>query len=497
MPINFLQISHNFLYLSEKMRKETDFLGEETIPNGALYGIHALRAKQNFPDSTPFQIEWYRAVGIVKQAYYYTYKSYKTLVKQKYANGSIPLQFFDDNVISALILAADEVAAGKHFEHFIVPAIQGGAGTSINLNINEILANRALQLIGSSPGNYQLIDPIEQANIFQSTNDVIPTSLKIALMKMFILLEEAINGLRFEIEKLENVYRYKIRMGYTQMQEAVPTTFGRLFSTYNDALSRDWWRVSKCNERIKIVNIGGSAIGTALTIPRFFVMEVVQQLQKLTGLPLTRAENLADATSNHDSLVEVHGILKAHAVNLEKIASDIRLLGSDLTNNQLSIPKRQVGSSIMPGKVNPVISEFVISVSHKVYANDSLITSLVGQGCLELNAYLPVIGYALIDSVKLLIGANQSMQRYLFKNLSINITDENIYHKPTIVTVLLPYIGYHKANKLAHYMQEKKVSVFEANQALNLLDQSQLESLLNPASWLKEGFTLDDFTIEK
>ncbi len=478
------------------MRNEIDFLGEEFIPEDALYGIHSIRARQNFPDSTPFPIEWYQSLGIVKQACYYTYKNYKALVTKKLKSNSHNFKFFDDNIVSALIQASEEVAAGKHFEHFIVPAIQGGAGTSINLNVNEIIANRALQILNSTPGNYQLIDPIEHANIFQSTNDVIPTSLKVTLMKLFNTLEQAINGLRAEIERQERENHYQIRMGYTQMQEAVPTTFGRLFSTYNEALSRDWWRVSKCNERIKIVNLGGSAIGTALTVPRYFVMEVVQQLQKLTGLPVTRAENLSDATSNLDSLVEVHAILKAHAVNLEKIASDVRLLGSDIANNQLSLPKRQIGSSIMPGKINPVISEFVISVSHKVYANDILISSLAGQGCLELNAYLPIIGYAMIDSIKLLIAANQSMNKYLFNHLRVNTLSDNIFFKPTIVTALLPFIGYHKANQLAQYMKENKVNIYEANKQLNILSQSKLESLLNPAFWLKEGFTLDDFDIK-
>ena len=183
------------------------------------------------------------------------------------------------------------------------------------------------------------------------------------------------------------------------MQEAVPSSFGILFSTYNEALSRDWWRVSKCSERIKQVNLGGGAIGTGLSLPRFFIMEVVPELRKLTGLPLAHSENLSDATSNLDRWVEIHATLKAHAVNLEKMSSDFRLLSSDLAGDKIiSIPDRQVGSSIMPGKINPVIPEFVISAAHKIYSNDVLISSLCGQGTLELNAYLPVIGCAVIES---------------------------------------------------------------------------------------------------
>ncbi len=193
------------------------------------------------------------------------------------------------------------------------------------------------------------------------------------------------------MEKLEKKYRNTLRIAYTQMQEAVPSTYGRLFSSYSDALSRDWWRVSKCLERIKVVNLGGSAIGTSIAVPKYFVAEVVSRLQQITGLPVTRGENLSDATSNLDPFVEVHGILKAHAVTLEKMANDLRLLASDIHGgHSLSIPKKQTGSSIMPGKVNPVIPEYVISCAHRVYSNDQLIAGLSAQGCLELNAYLPL-----------------------------------------------------------------------------------------------------------
>ena len=200
------------------------------------------------------------------------------------------------------------------------------------------------------------------------------------------------------------------------MQEAVPSTFGRLFSSYSDALSRDWWRVSKCLERIKVVNLGGSAIGTSVAVPKYFVSEVVARLQQLSGLPVTRGENLSDATSNLDPFVEVHGILKAHAVNLEKMVSDLRLLASDVYGtHSLTIPKKQVGSSIMPGKVNPVIPEYVISCAHRVYSNDQLIAGLSAQGCLELNAYLPVIGHAMLESLKLLISADNTAAAHLLQ----------------------------------------------------------------------------------
>jgi len=475
-------------------RIEKDFLGELEVPGNALYGIHALRAKNNFPDTTPFHLEWYKSVGLVKLSCLETYKSYKKSLLNKYKISEIPFQLLDDALIEALIFSATEISKGKHFEWFIVPAIQGGAGTSINMNINEIISNVALIHSGHKPGEYGIIDPIEHSNIYQSTNDVIPTSLKITIMQLLNVLEEKINALRASIEEVEKQNNNALRIGYTQMQEAVPTSFSRLFSTYHEALSRDWWRVSKCFERIKTVNLGGSAIGTGITVPQFFLMEVTQTLQRLTALPVTRSENLSDATSNLDSFVEVHAILKAHAVNLEKMMNDLRLLASDFSHKEISIPQKQAGSSIMPGKVNPVIPEFVIGISNKIYANDSLISSLCAQGCLELNAYIPVIGHAFIESLKLLIAADSTIKDNLFTGISINakIAEDKLYNSSSIVTVLLPYIGYHKAAEIALLMKSKNKSIFEINKELKFMTDKKLKNLLKPENVLKEGFTMGD-----
>jgi len=474
------------------MRAETDFLGEKNIPEQALYGIHSVRARENFPDNTAFSFEWYKAVALVKLACYKTYVKFKQAAQNE--NLGKESIWINPEVIDTLIKSAGELSEGKYFEHFIVPAIQGGAGTSINLNINEIITNRALQLLGNLPGNYTLIDPIEHANVFQSTNDVIPTSLKIAVMFLLNNLEEEINMVRMDMESLEKEHRNSLRIGYTQMQEAVPSSFGRLFSTYSEALSRDWWRVSKCFERIKVVNIGGGAIGTGIAIPRYFIVEVIQELQTLTKLPVTRGENLQDATANTDTFVEVHGILKAHAVVLEKMVNDIRLLASDLSHKEIEIPKKQVGSSIMPGKVNPVIPEFVISATQKIYANDVLITSLCAKGCLDLNAYIPTIGYALIDSLKLLIACNQSIKQNLLKGLIIKsqFAEMRLYKSPSITTALVPYIGYNKSATLAHEMKKNGLTVFEANQKLNLIDNQKLESIVQPDNLLKMGYSIKD-----
>lgn len=476
-------------------RTEKDFIGEVEIPENALYGIHSVRAQNNFPNNAVFNFEWYKALGVTKRAVFQVYRKFKAAVNQKYPNHKWPFVFIEDEVINALISASIEIEEGRHFDHFIVPAVQGGAGTSINMNINEILANLALLKTGRQTGDYKSVDPFEQANIFQSTNDVIPTSLRIAVIRLLNELEDGINKLRFSVENHEKKHRDSLRIAYTQMQEAVPSSFGRLFSSYNDALSRDWWRVSKCFERIKVVNMGGTAIGTSIAVPRFYIMEVVRELQELTKLPLTRGENLVDSTANLDSFVEIHATLKAHAVNLEKMVNDIRLLGADLFDNKaLNIPRKQVGSSIMPSKVNPVIPEYVISVVHRVYSNDMLISNLSAQGCLELNAYIPLIGHALLESLQLLISANESLNKHLFAELTVNQQEsfEKLMKSPAITTALIPFIGYHKAAELANEMRKSHLTILDANKKLKVISQEKLVQILEPSNLLKAGYSIDD-----
>jgi len=234
------------------MRREKDILGYMDINDGALYGIHSLRAASNFPDNTPFHKEWYEALGAIKRACYITYKNFSIAVKKKYPSGNSKINLIDSKIINALIEASLEVENGMHFSQFIVPAIQGGAGTSINMNINEIIANRALQISGRKAGSYSYIDPIQHSNICQSTNDVIPTSLKTAVLKLLLQLEQSVDNTRLLMENHErNSVKY-LRTAYTQMQEAVPSSYGQLFSTYCESLSRDWWRISKCRENIAL-----------------------------------------------------------------------------------------------------------------------------------------------------------------------------------------------------------------------------------------------------
>jgi len=477
------------------MRTEKDFIGEVSIPAEALYGIHSYRASQNFPHKVPFPLEWYMATGTVKHACYKTIRKLRTALLREHPELISHLRIPEEKIIGALESAAMEVSAGSHYEHFIVPAVQGGAGTSINLNINEIITNVALNALGRNPGEYNKMDPIETANLFQSTNDVIPSALTLATMQLLNELEEVINITRSSFEHLESKYRNLLRLGYTQMQEAVPSTFGQLFSTYSDALSRDWWRVSKGFERIKLVNLGGGATGTGIAIPRFYIMEVVPTLKKLTSLPITQGENLPDATSNMDKWVEVHAILKALAVNLEKIVSDLRLLASGVAEGkEIELPDRQVGSSIMPGKVNPVIPEYVISSAHRIYANDQLITSLAAQGCLELNAYLPEIGCAMLDSLKLMISMNRSINEQMLEGLKVNeeVARKKLFRRPAVPTAPPPLIGYHKAAQLAKVMKMTGKDVFTANEELEIIEKGELTKLMQPDKLLKKGFTMDD-----
>ncbi len=477
------------------MREEKDFLGKLPVPENALYGIHAIRSAGNFPGRDPFHPAWYRAMGLVKQAAYRCILSFKRAADGKFPDDKLPAGMERMEVFDHLEQAAAEMASGKYYDHIIVPAVQGGAGTSINMNVNEILANAALIHMGRAPGEYDVIDPYRHANLFQSTNDVVPTALKLAVMQQLHLLEEGINSLRARMEKLEGNYRDSMRMAYTQMQQALPSSYGMLFSAYNEALARDWWRISKCFERIKVVNLGGGATGSGLAVPRYYVMEVVHQLQQLTNVPVTRSDNHTDTTQNLDALVEVHGIMKAHAVNLEKIASDLRLMASDLTGApEVSLPKRQPGSSMMPGKVNPVIPEYVISIAHKVYSNDQLITSLCGQGCLDLNAYVPLIGHAMLDSLEMLTAACNSMGSLLLEELEVHgsLSLEKVLRSPAITTALMPYLGYRDAEQLAAYMQQHACSIWEANEALGLVDFAELKDLIAPERLLRLGYSLKD-----
>ncbi|MBN2650853.1 MAG: aspartate ammonia-lyase [Spirochaetales bacterium] len=478
------------------MRIEKDFLGEVNIPDDALYGIHSFRAAKNFSNDLEFSELWYKALGLVKFSVYKSTENFLDAVSSEDFASKIKFKIPSREVLEAMQEASLEVSEGLHFDSFIVPAISGGAGTSINMNVNEIITNIALEKLGVDLGRYDVIHPIEDANIFQSTNDVVPTALKTAFLLRLDDLEHSINRLRSVIERLEVENYDVLRVGFTQYQAAVPSTVGKFFSNYSSCLSRDWWRISKIRERFKVVNLGGSAIGTGLTVPRFVIFDATKNLNQISRLSLARGENLTDATSNLDAYVEVSGLLKALAVNLEKMSDDFRLLSAQLLgeNKIFTIDGAQVGSSIMPGKVNPVISEFVISCVTKIYANDSLITSLSARGSLDLNPYLPVIGHSLLENLELLISSLDTLTENLFAKLHVNkdVAYRQAIYSPTIATALLPYLGYSKSTDVSLYMREHSCDIFEAVEKLSLFSSEKLKTILTPSSLLSLGFSVKD-----
>ena len=328
-------------------RLETDLLGSRDVPAHALWGIHTLRATENFPLAhRPVHRRLVHAYGAVKLAA---------------ARTNHELGRWDEAKMSAIEAACQEMIAGRLDEHVIVDALQGGAGTSTNMNVNEVLANRTLQLLGRPLGDYQTVNPHDDLNLHQSTNDTYPTALKVAAIFALHDLERNVVALCEAFQVKEQQLADVVKIGRTELQDAVLVTLGREMGAYAEAIARDRWRIYKCEERLRVVNLGGTAVGTGLGAPRQYIFRAVEHLRQITGLGLARAENLFEATQNADAFVEVSGILRTLAVNLLKIANDLRLLSSGPHGGlgEIHLPPRQAGSSIMPGKVNPVIAEAV------------------------------------------------------------------------------------------------------------------------------------------
>ncbi|MBT8764116.1 aspartate ammonia-lyase [Desulfohalobiaceae bacterium Ax17] len=460
------------------IRIEHDLLGEKKIPRDAYFGIHSLRAKENFPLSgLNVHPELIRAMGLVKQAC---------------ARANLELGYLKPETGEAIISACEDVCSGKLNEEIVVDALQGGAGTSTNMNINEVIANRAIEILEGEKGDYKLVHPINQVNLHQSTNDVYPTAIKIAAISLLRDLEKKIAKLQAALQDKENEFRDVIKIGRTELQDAVPMTLGAEFSAFSEAIARDRWRVFKCEERLRVVNIGGTAIGTGLTAPRKYIFLVIEKLREQTGFGLARAENMVDATQNMDAFVEVSGILKAHAVNLFKISSDLRLMSSGPLAGlrEIKQPEVQAGSSIMPGKVNPVICEAVGQVAIKVMANDFIVTQVCQNGQFELNPFLPLLAHALLESLSLLIQANKIFREKCIQGISANkeICAHYAHHSPGLITALLPYIGYEQATSVAKEAQKTGKSVLEIVREKNLIPKDQLEYILSPEAMTALGY---------
>ncbi len=456
--------------MGDSTRKERDLLGEREVPAGAMWGIHTLRAVENFPlagRTVPSGL--IRAYGLVKQACARTNREL----------GHLP-----EASAQAIESAAAEMADGKLDQHVMVDALQGGAGTSLNMNVNEVLANRALALLGRRHGEYEVIDPLDHVNMHQSTNDTYPTALKVAAIAGLRGLEKAVVELQEAFQVKERELADVVKVGRTEMQDAVLTTLGREMGAYAEAFTRDRWRIYKCEERLRVVNLGGTAIGTGLGAPRAYIFQVVDVLRELTGFGLARAENLVEATQNADAFVEVSGILKACASSLWKVSSDLRLLSSGPSAGlfEISLPPRQAGSSIMPGKVNPVVPEAVTQAAMQVMANDLAISLAASAGSLELNPFLPLIADALLGSLRLLTAGATIFARECVKGITANLEQchAHVHDGTAALTALVEPIGHAASNDLARAVAAGEGSLRELVVRRGLLSADEYDHLTSP-----------------
>ena len=384
------------------------------------------------------------------------------------------------------------MSRGLLSEHIIVDALQGGAGTSTNMNVNEVIANRALQIMGEKPGNYELISPLDDVNLHQSTNDTYPTALKVAAIRLLRLLEQNVLELQEAFQQKEKEFAHIVKIGRTQLQDAVLTTLGREMSAYAEAFNRDRWRIYKCEERLRVVNLGGTAIGTGLGAPRQYIFKVVDRLRENTNIGLARSENLIDGTQNTDVFVEVSGILKACASNLYKISNDLRLLssGPDAGLREINLPQKQAGSSIMPGKVNPVIPEAVAQTALLVTGNDQTITCACSAGNLELNQMMPLVAHAFLENISLLNNACAIFRKHCISGITANenVCKKQVENSTATVTALISKTGYENASRIIKTAANEKITVKKAALKLNLLSNEEFESLISPEAVGRLGF---------
>jgi aspartate ammonia-lyase len=413
-------------------RLEEDLLGTVRVPVQAYWGAHTERALANFP-FTNYRVH----SGMVRSF---------ALVKKACCQANKELGLLPEKKGAAILQACEEIATGGLSDQFPIDAFQGGAGTSTNMNVNEVIANRAIEILGGARGEYSIVHPIEDVNLNQSTNDTYPTALKVSSIFRLRALSEAIAALQGAFQEKEKQFAEIVTIGRTELQEAVPITLGAEFSAFAEAIARDRWRTFKCEERLRVVNIGGTAVGTGISAPRSYIFLVVERLRDATGLGLARGDNLMDQTANADSFVEVSGILKAHAANLVKICNDLRILG---LLGEIRVPAVQAGSSIMPGKVNPVMLEAGIQAGMKIMANDSLIAEACSRGSLQINEFLPLVSFALHESLDLLEHVDLQLAAHVHGIGASEARCHAFFEKsPMIITALLPYIGYDRATEL-------------------------------------------------
>ncbi|OPJ59375.1 aspartate ammonia-lyase [Clostridium chromiireducens] len=456
-------------------RLEQDLLGEKNIDNSTYGGINTARALENFDlNSKTVNLNLVKEIALIKKAAAMTNKKLKLLSPEK---------------ADSIIKASEEIIEGIFDNEFKISAFQGGAGTSTNMNVNEVIANRAIELLGGDKGNYDLVHPLNHVNMSQSTNDVYPSALRIAAIKLIRKLSNSLSSLQEALQMKENEFSDIIKLGRTQLMDALPMTAGQGFGAYSKAIERDRWRIYKVEERLRQINLGGTAIGTGLNATNKYVFMMTDIIQTLTGLGIARSDYPMDITQNCDIFVETSGLLKSCSVNLLKISNDLRLLNSGPRGGigEVMLPNMQAGSTIMPGKVNPVIPEMVAQVSLRVISNDSAITMASSMGQLELNAFTPLIAECLLESLELLDKSVMIFKEKCIDGLQMNKDRclENIENSLVSATSLVHHIGYDKASLISKKALATGKTIREILLEEQILPVEVIDKILSPAELIR------------
>lgn len=461
----------------EDYRIEKDSIGTRDIPGDVYYGVQSLRAAENFHiTGLRMHPEIINSLAYIKKAAAITNCEVGMLEKRK---------------AQAIVQACDEILAGKFREDFIVDPIQGGAGTSLNMNANEVIANRAIELLGGSKGDYSIINPNDDVNCSQSTNDVIPTAGKMTSLRLLKNLKRELLQLHGALCKKAEEFNDVIKMGRTQLQDAVPIRLGQEFRAYSVAIMRDIHRMEKAMGEMRTLNLGGTAVGTGLNADEAYLHRIVPILSEVSDMDLAQAYDLIDATQNLDVFVAVSGAVKACAVTLSKIANDLRLMSSGPRAGlaEINLPAKQNGSSIMPGKINPVIPEVVNQVAFNIIGNDVTITMAAEAGQLELNAFEPIVFYCMFQSIDTLAYAVHTFVENCVTGITANATRCRylVENSVGIITAICPYVGYQKAADIAKKAIKTGASVRDLILQENLLDKEQMDSILDPFHMTEPG----------
>ncbi len=448
-------------------REEKDSIGAMQVPADAYYGVQALRAKENFKiTGRCVHVEMVRAIAEIKIAAAMT-------------NAEVGV--FSKEIADAIVKAGEEVLTGKFDDQFIVDSIQGGAGTSFNMNANEVLANRAIEMLGGTKGDYSIVHPNDHVNCGQSTNDAYPSAGKLATIR---LLEKAIVELkRLEraLEDCSKKFKSVVKMGRTEMQDAVPMSLGQSFGAFAKAVGRDVKRFEKAIECMSTLNMGATAIGTGINAHPEYIKKIVGNVSKVTGLKLAQCEDLVDGTQNLDELANVSGIIKTCAVNISKISNDLRLMSSGPRAGfgEINLPGRQNGSSIMPGKVNPVMPEVMSQVCFNIIGNDMTVTMAAEAGQLELNAFEPVIFHCLFESLDTLTNCVAGFIDYCITGITANedTCRASVDNSIGIVTSLCPYIGYTDSARIAKRALKEGRKVYDVILEENIMPKEEVDKI--------------------